>query len=151
VYNSCCIIIQRHNEITVFGKGVYEVFGRDLWRTLSYSTDLSLCRVAIPSGEYKLHGQRRLHSMSQIRKRIPVLEQCSEIHHSSRLFCTRTRKHLINMSTVRCHWEQVIAPGAARRYTPADGSSTRGGSTSVRGRVRRPHTAKLQAASVPIA
>jgi len=35
---------------------------------------------------------------------------------------------------------QVIAPGAARRYAPAaDGSSTRGGSTSVRGRVRSPH------------
>ena len=34
---------------------------------------------------------------------------------------------------------------------PADGSSTRGGSTSVRGRVRSPHTAELQAASVPIA
>ena len=33
----------------------------------------------------------------------------------------------------------------------ADGSSTRGGSTSVRGRVRSPHMAKLQAASVPIA
>ena len=29
--------------------------------------------------------------------------------------------------------------------------STRGGSTSVRGRVRSPHMAKLQAASVPIA
>jgi len=28
-------------------------------------------------------------------------------------------------------------------------SSTRGGSTSVRGRVRSPHMAKLQAASVP--
>ena len=28
---------------------------------------------------------------------------------------------------------------------PADGSSTRGGSTSVRGRVRSPHVAKLQA------
>ena len=42
---------------------------------------------------------------------------------------------------------QVIAPGAARRYAPADGSSTRGGSTSV----RSPHMAKLQAASVPIA
>jgi len=39
----------------------------------------------------------------------------------------------------------------ARRYAPADGSSTRGGSTSVRGRVRSPHMAKLQAASVPIA
>jgi len=35
--------------------------------------------------------------------------------------------------------KQVIAPGAARRYAPADGSSTRGGSTSVRGRVRSPH------------
>ena len=34
---------------------------------------------------------------------------------------------------------------------PADGSSTRGGSTSFRGRVRSPHVAKLQAASVPIA
>jgi len=33
---------------------------------------------------------------------------------------------------------------------PADGSSTGGGSTSVRGRVRSPHMAKLQAASVPI-
>jgi len=47
--------------------------------------------------------------------------------------------------------EQVIAPGAARRYAPADGSSTRGGSTSVRGRVRSPHMAKLQAVCVPIA
>ena len=45
--------------------------------------------------------------------------------------------------------EQVIAPGAVRRYAPADDSSTRGGSTSVRGRVRSPHMAKLQAASVP--
>jgi len=34
---------------------------------------------------------------------------------------------------------------------PADGSSTRGGSTSVRGRVSSPHMAKLQAAGVPIA
>jgi len=32
-----------------------------------------------------------------------------------------------------------------------DGSSTRGGSTSVRGRVRSPHVAKLLAASVPTA
>jgi len=47
-------------------------------------------------------------------------------------------------------YQQVIAPGAARRYAPADGSSTRGGSTSVRGRVRRPYTAKRHAASVPI-
>ena len=43
-------------------------------------------------------------------------------------------------------------PGVARRYAPpADGSSTRGGSTSVRGRIRSPHVAKLQAASVPVA
>jgi len=34
---------------------------------------------------------------------------------------------------------------------PANGSLTRGGSTPVRGRVRSPHMAKLQAASVPIA
>jgi len=49
--------------------------------------------------------------------------------------------------------EQVIAPVAARRHTPhpADGSSTHGGSTSICGRFRRPHVAKLQAASVPIA
>jgi len=40
---------------------------------------------------------------------------------------------------------------STRRYAPADGSSTRGGSTSVSGRVRSPYMAKLQAASVPIA
>jgi len=35
---------------------------------------------------------------------------------------------------------QVFAPGAARRYAPAaHGSSTCGGSTSARGRVRSPH------------
>jgi len=34
---------------------------------------------------------------------------------------------------------------------PAVGSSTRGGSASVCGRVRSSHIAKLQAASVPIA
>jgi len=34
---------------------------------------------------------------------------------------------------------------------PTGGSLTRGGSTSVRGRVRSPNVAKLQAASVPIA
>jgi len=32
---------------------------------------------------------------------------------------------------------------------PAGGSSTRGGSTSVRGRVRSPHMAMLRAASIP--
>ena len=47
--------------------------------------------------------------------------------------------------------QKSYRPGAARRYAPADGSSTRGGSTSVRGRIRSPHTSKLQAASVPIA
>jgi len=47
--------------------------------------------------------------------------------------------------------KQVIAPGAARRYAPrADGSLTRGGSTSIRGRVRSPPMAKLQAARVPL-
>ena len=35
--------------------------------------------------------------------------------------------------------QQGIAPGEARRYAPADGSSTRSGSTSVRERVRSPH------------
>jgi len=49
--------------------------------------------------------------------------------------------------------KQVIAPGRGETICPriADGSSTRGGSTSVRGRVRSPPMAKLQAASVPIA
>jgi len=47
--------------------------------------------------------------------------------------------------------KQVVAPALARRYTPADGSSTRGGSTSVRGQVRSPLKANLQAASVPTA
>jgi len=42
-------------------------------------------------------------------------------------------------------------PGDSEMICPTDGSSTRGGSTSVRGRVRSPHMAKLQAASVPIA
>jgi len=46
--------------------------------------------------------------------------------------------------------QQVIVPRVVRRYAPppADGSSTRGGSTSVHGRVCSPHMAKLQAASV---
>jgi len=46
---------------------------------------------------------------------------------------------------------QVIAPGRRDDIPTVYGSSTRGGFTSVRGRVRRPHMAKLQAASVPIA
>ena len=47
-----------------------------------------------------------------------------------------------------------LSPRRGRRDDmppPADASSTRGGSTSVRERVRSPHMAKLQAASVPIA
>jgi len=34
---------------------------------------------------------------------------------------------------------------------PPDGSSTRGGSTSVRGRVHSPYMAEMQAASMPTA
>jgi len=45
-----------------------------------------------------------------------------------------------------------LSPRGRRDDMPsADGSSTRGGSTSVRGRVRSLHMANLQAASVPIA
>jgi len=47
------------------------------------------------------------------------------------------------------HRFNKLSPGGCE--TPADGSSTRGGSSSVRGRVRSPHMAKLQAASVPTA
>jgi len=36
--------------------------------------------------------------------------------------------------------KQVIAPGSARRYAHPHGSSTRGGSKSVRGRVRSSHS-----------
>jgi len=60
----------------------------------------------------------------------------------------RTQTHYQQTDTRRqtkLRVKHVIAPGAARRYAPADGSSTRGGSTSVRGRVRSPHMAKLQA------
>ena len=52
------------------------------------------------------------------------------------------------------HTKQIsLSPwgGGARQYAHADGSSTRGGSTSFGGRVRSPHMAKLQAARVPIA
>jgi len=42
-------------------------------------------------------------------------------------------------------------PGSCDTICPADGISTLGGSTSVRGRFCSPHMAKLQAASVPIA
>jgi len=45
-----------------------------------------------------------------------------------------------------------LSPHGRRDDMPlADGSSTRGGSTSVRGRVRSLHVAKLQAVSVSIA
>ena len=45
-----------------------------------------------------------------------------------------------------------LSPGGQRDdMPPVDGSSTRGRSTSVRGRVRSPLMAKLQATSVPIA
>ena len=45
-----------------------------------------------------------------------------------------------------------LSPRGRRDDMPhADGSSTRGGSTSVRGQVRSPYMAKLQAAGVPIA
>jgi len=37
-----------------------------------------------------------------------------------------------------CQTSTTYRPGATRRYAPADGSSTRGGSTSVRGQVRSP-------------
>ena len=46
--------------------------------------------------------------------------------------------------------DKLSTRGAVRRYAPADGSSTRGGSTFVRGGVRSPHMYKLQAASVPV-
>ena len=51
----------------------------------------------------------------------------------------------------RARINKLSPPGAVRRYAPADGGSTRGGSMSVRGRARSMHMAKLQAASVPIA
>ena len=47
-----------------------------------------------------------------------------------------------------------LSPRGRRDDMPppaANGSSTRGGSTPVRGRVRSPPTTKLQAASVPVA
>jgi len=48
--------------------------------------------------------------------------------------------------------ENKLSPRGQRDdMPPADGSSTRGGSTSVRGRIHSPRNAKPQAASVPIA
>ena len=73
--------------------------------------------------------------------------------------CTPTLIAILRITTGN---ETRYRPGAARRYAPRrwqyDGSKNRGGSTSVRRRVRSPHisggrraVAKLQAASVPIA
>ena len=74
------------------------------------------------------------------------LTRCVLLICSSVVFFTFSHFHVLPI------WvKQVIAPGAARRYAPADGSLTRSGSKSVRGWVRSPHVAKLQAASVPIA
>jgi len=54
----------------------------------------------------------------------------------------------LTMTDVTCE----LSPRSRRNdMPPDDGSSTRGGSTYVHGRVRSPHVAKLQAASVPIA
>jgi len=48
--------------------------------------------------------------------------------------------------------ENKLSPRGRRDdMAPVDGSSARGGSTSVRGRVRSPHMARLQAAGMPIA
>jgi len=58
--------------------------------------------------------------------------------------------HFSLRHTVVCE-TQVIASGAARRYAPPADGSTRCGSTSICRRVCNPHTAKLQAASMPIA
>ena len=57
-----------------------------------------------------------------------------------------------NPNTNRTLALTTYRPGGGETICPpADGSSTRGGSTSVRGRVCSPHMAKLQAASVRIA
>jgi len=67
------------------------------------------------------------------------------------VLCGESRRRA-HGTCARAALQASYRPGAARRYAPhaADGSSTRGGSTSVRGQVRSPHMPKLQAASVPI-
>ena len=72
--------------------------------------------------------------------------------HGWRPAATAKQRHSTQQQTLTAPWlqplsngehrrgKQVIAPVAARRYAPADGSSTRGGSTSVCGRVCTPHT-----------
>ena len=64
-------------------------------------------------------------------------------------------RSVIHVSTTHVHvhatksTEIRYRPGGEGRddMPPADGSSTRGGSTSVRGRVRSPHMAKLPGAA----
>ena len=45
---------------------------------------------------------------------------------------------------------KLLPRGRRENMLPPDGSSTRGGSTSVRRQVRSPHMAKLEAASVQL-
>ena len=60
--------------------------------------------------------------------------------------------HIVNVTYITNRFPQVSAPGAARRYAPRRWQfDSRRIYTSVRGRLRSPHVAKLQAASVPIA
>jgi len=60
--------------------------------------------------------------------------------YTGRAGITSRRKHYTQRPN---DTKQGIASGAVRRYATADGSSTRGGSTSVRGRVRSRHMAKF--------
>ena len=69
-------------------------------------------------------------------------------------FLTELLKHkMLSFCETRNERQQNKLSPRGRRddMPPDDGSSTRGGSTSVRGQARSPHTAKLQAASVPVA
>jgi len=54
--------------------------------------------------------------------------------------------HLLQLNSSD-YTQKIIAQGAARRYAHSNGSSTRSGSAYVRGRVRSPDMAKLQAVS----
>jgi len=65
-------------------------------------------------------------------------------------YCTVIFRYFSNLP-YRHKCRQVITLGRRDDMPPVDDSSTRGGSSSVRGQVRSPHMAKLQAASVPIA
>jgi len=79
------------------------------------------------------------------------LESCVFVYQSTRLTeqCYQATTKTTSTKVYKTHKqaEQVIAPTGVRRYVPADGSSTHGGSTSARGRVRSPHIAKLQLSS----